>query len=155
MGLIEVHGLSRGLLAANIASNAADVTVDGVGYVHNGVVMVTLRGDVASVQTAVDAAVDALGATGVVRAQDVIPRPDPDVSRIVAERSLIGAGRRGFGGTGGIGGFRSRGPTGPEPAPPADVGGGTPAVAARARKPPAAKTPRNTPRKTSSPKKES
>lgn len=110
MGLIEVKGLSRGLLAANVASNAAAVTVDGIGYVHNGVVMVTVRGDVASVRAAVDAAVAALGASGVVHALDVIPRPDADVSRIVAERSVIGDGLRAFGAPGGIGGFRSRGP---------------------------------------------
>lgn len=154
MGLIEVHGLSRGLLAANIASNAAAVTVDGVGYVHNGVVMVTVRGDVASVRTAVDAAVEALGAAGVVRALDVIPRPAPDVSRIVDERSLIGAGRRSFGGTGGIGGFRSLGPGLATPAPPADRPEVPPVKPPRARKSASPKTPA-TPGNTTPPKKES
>lgn len=150
MGMIEVKGLSRGLLAANVASNAAAITVDGVGYVHDGVVMVTVRGDVASVRAAVDAAVDALGATGVVQALDVIPRPDADVSQIVADRSLIGTGRRAFGGPGGIGGFRSRGPGFvPAPAvPPRDAPG--PARSASPEHTPPKRTP---PKKTPAPPK--
>lgn len=103
IAMIEVKGLSRGLRAASHAAHAAAVTVDGVGYIHAGMVMLALRGDVASVGAAMTSAVDALGGSGAVHATGVIPRPDPGVADVVAQRSLIRPGGRGFGGTGGIG----------------------------------------------------
>lgn len=83
--MVEVKGLSTGVVAANIASQTAAVTVAGFGYLHDGQVMVTVRGSVDSVQAAVDAVTGRL-AGAVVRSKSLIPRPDQQIEALLDER---------------------------------------------------------------------
>ena len=94
VGMIEMKGLSTGVVAANIASQTAAVTVAGFGYLHDGQVMVTVRGSVDSVQAAVDAVTARLGGA-VVRAKSTIPRPDPEIEALMDERYVAIGGRAG------------------------------------------------------------
>lgn len=94
IGMIEVKGLSNGVRAANAAVNAAEVRVTGLGYLHEGMVMVTVRGDVASVRAAIDAAAEEVG-HGLVHAASVLARPAPQVEAVVRERMVAVGGRVG------------------------------------------------------------
>jgi ethanolamine utilization microcompartment shell protein EutS len=94
IGMVEVNGLSTGVVAANLASHTAAVTVAGFGYLHDGQVMVTLRGSVDAVQAAVDAITGHLSEDAV-HATSVIARPDEQVEPLLRERYVSLGGRAG------------------------------------------------------------
>lgn len=89
--MVEVGGLATAVVVANAATHTADVELTGFGYLHEGQVMVTITGSVASVKAAVDAMAVAAGPS--LRARSVIARPDPQIETVVAERQ-VGVGRR-------------------------------------------------------------
>lgn len=111
IGMIEVQGLARGFLAANIAVRAAAVAVDGVGFIQGGGVMVAIRGDVASVGAATAAARAAVP-DATVHAVGVLGRPDGQIRGLLAERQMIRPGARAFGAAGGVGRSRTGSPRG-------------------------------------------
>lgn len=92
--MVEVRGLSAAVVAANLASQTAAVTVGGLGYLHEGQVMLTVRGSVDSVRAALDAVTAGLP-SATVRASSVIARPDPQVEGVIAERFVSVGGRAG------------------------------------------------------------
>lgn len=94
VGMVEVRGLSAAVLAANLAGHAAAVSVGGLGYLHEGQVMLTIRGSVDSVRAALDAVTGGLP-RDMVRASSVIARPDPQVEGVIAERFVTVGGRVG------------------------------------------------------------
>lgn len=76
LGIIETHGYTTAIEAADAAVKAANIKlgnlVTGVG---GGKVTVIIRGDVAAVKSALEAGVYSASQIGTVLAQAVIPRP--------------------------------------------------------------------------------
>lgn len=89
IGLIETFGLVFALEAADAMCKAADVDLIGYENVASGYISVVVQGDVGACRTAVDAGVKAVKAMDAdVYSSVVIPRPHPDLSKIVARYSL-------------------------------------------------------------------
>ena len=79
IGMIETHGLTALVQAADAALKSADVTFKGWKKVGSGLCTVFLAGDVAAVKAAVDAGAVAARSVGEVVSVHVIPRPHDDV----------------------------------------------------------------------------
>jgi microcompartment protein CcmL/EutN len=75
LGLIETKGMVGLVEATDAMCKAADVTLASTREIGGGYVTVIVRGDVASVQAAVDAGAAAAKAVGELVASHVIPRP--------------------------------------------------------------------------------
>jgi len=88
LGMIETRGLVGSIEAADAMVKAANVVL--IGYVQIGAAYVTVmvRGDVGSVKAATDAGAAAARRVGELVAVHVIPRPHPDMEKI-----LPGGGR--------------------------------------------------------------
>jgi len=82
IGLIETKGIVAAVEACDAALKAANVTFVDTHKVGNGLVAVTLQGDVAAVRAAVDAGAEAAGRIGEVVSVHVIARPHQDVSKM-------------------------------------------------------------------------
>jgi len=82
LGLIETKGIVAAVVATDAALKAADVKFVKQDKVGSGFVAVTLSGDVASVQAAVDAGANAAGQVGEVVSVHVIPRPQEGVASV-------------------------------------------------------------------------
>ena len=88
-GLIETFGLVFALEAADAMCKAADVELIGYENVASGYIYVVVQGDVGACRTAVDAGVKAVKDMDAdVYSSVVIPRPHPDLGKIVARYSL-------------------------------------------------------------------
>ncbi len=79
LGMIETKGFSALVEAADAMLKAADVTAGGYTKIGNGIVSVSVRGDVGAVKAAVDAGAAAARRVGEVVAVSVIPSPDVSV----------------------------------------------------------------------------
>ena len=89
IGSIETFGLVFVLEAADAMCKAADVELIGYENVASGYISVLVRGDVGACKTAVDAGVKAVEAMGAeVYSSGVIPRPHPDLEKIITRYSL-------------------------------------------------------------------
>ena len=89
IGSIETFGLVFVLEAADAMCKAADVELIGYENVASGYISVLVRGDVGACKTAVDAGVKAVEAMGAeVYSSVVIPRPQPDLEKIITRYSL-------------------------------------------------------------------
>jgi len=85
LGIIETLGLATAIQAADTAVKAANVRLGDWVLSGGGHVNIVVRGDVAAVKAAVEAAVAASSQIGEVRGQTVIPRPSeslPPPSRL-------------------------------------------------------------------------
>ena len=86
IGLIETKGLLPAIEGADVMLKAAEVRLLEKNLAGGGLVTITVAGEVAAVQAAVDAAACAIrrisGACLV--SQHVIPRPDVELSTIIA-----------------------------------------------------------------------
>lgn len=82
IGLIETKGITAAVEACDTALKAANVKFVGQHKVGSGLVAVTLRGDVAAVRAAVDAAAEAAARVGEVVSVHVIARPHADVGKM-------------------------------------------------------------------------
>lgn len=79
IGLIETEGLVGLIEAADVAAKTADVQLLGFERIGGGLVSLRLSGDVASVQTAIQAAAAAAQRLGQVISFHVIPGPHEDL----------------------------------------------------------------------------
>lgn len=82
LGMIETKGIVTAIVATDAALKAADVKFVKQDKVGSGLVAVSLAGDVASVQAAVDAGASAAGQVGEVVSVHVIPRPQDGVDTV-------------------------------------------------------------------------
>ncbi len=82
LGMIETKGIVPAVVATDAALKAADVKYIKQDKVGSGFVAVSLTGDVASVQAAVDAGASAAGQVGEVVSVHVIPRPQDGVDSV-------------------------------------------------------------------------
>ena len=88
LGMIETRGLLGAIEAADAALKSASVSLIGARKVGGGWVTVLLSGDVAAVQSAVDAASASLSQLGIGFSAHVIPRLDPEAWSLTADVGL-------------------------------------------------------------------
>jgi microcompartment protein CcmL/EutN len=86
LGVIESFAIASLIEAADIAAKTADVTLIDLrlGLAIGGKAFVTMMGDVAAVQAAVDAGARTLEGQGLLVAKIVIPAPHRDLLRTMA-----------------------------------------------------------------------
>jgi len=82
LGIVETIGLATAVQAADAAVKAANVTVGNYNTIGGGKVNIFVRGDVAAVKAAVEAAVASASQIGKVAASTVIPRPSEKLSPV-------------------------------------------------------------------------
>jgi len=80
LGIIETTGYVAAIQAADAAVKSAKVRLGELQKVGGGRVDVIFRGDVASVNSALEAGVKAASRVGSVEAQIIIPRPSDKLS---------------------------------------------------------------------------
>ncbi|MBC8043285.1 MAG: BMC domain-containing protein [Rhizobacter sp.] len=80
LGLIETRGLVAAIEAADAAVKAADVKLISKDRVDAGLVTIKLVGEIAAVQSAVDAGAAAAKRIGMLVGAHIIPRPDPELN---------------------------------------------------------------------------
>ena len=83
LGLVETHGLTAMIEAADAMVKAANVIVIGWEKIGSGYVTVLVRGDVAAVRAATDAGAAAARRVGELIAVHVIPRPHPSLEDVL------------------------------------------------------------------------
>lgn len=76
LGMIEVKGYLGAVVAADAALKAANVLLDGIHLATGGLATVLLKGDVAAVETGVDAGVGVVEDLGCLISHQVIARLD-------------------------------------------------------------------------------
>ena len=94
IGLIETQGLVGIIEAADAAAKAANVQLMGLEEVGGGLVSIRFSGDVASVQMAVQAGVDAARQVSEVIGHHVIPGPHADLLDLLNETAVKGRSAR-------------------------------------------------------------
>ena len=95
LGMIETRGLVASIEAADAMVKAANVVLIGKEYIGSGYVTVMVRGDVGAVKAATDAGAAAARRVGELVSVHVIPRPHPEVERILPGGGLTPAARKG------------------------------------------------------------
>jgi ethanolamine utilization protein EutM len=83
IGLIETKGYVAALAAGDAMVKAANVTIVGRQEVGDGLVSVTIVGDVGAVKAATDAGAAAARRVGELISVHVIPRPHAEVEKIL------------------------------------------------------------------------
>lgn len=83
LGMIETIGLVGAIEAADAAVKAAAVTLSNYEKVEGGIVSVHVRGDIGSVQAAVDAGAQAARRVGQLFGVHVIPAPVEEIDEVV------------------------------------------------------------------------
>jgi ethanolamine utilization protein EutM len=81
IGMIETKGYVAALAAADAMVKAANVTILGRTEVGDGLVAVTILGDVGAVKAATEAGSEAAGSVGELVSVHVIPRPHVEVGK--------------------------------------------------------------------------
>ena len=83
LGMVETKGLVGAIEAADAMVKSANVYLAGYEKIGSGLVTVMVRGDVGAVKAATDAGAAAAEKVGQVISVHVIPRPHPDVEKIL------------------------------------------------------------------------
>ena len=83
LGLIDTKGLTAAIEAADVMLKAATVSLLKCTHVGGGLVTVVVQGEVGAVKAAVDAGAEAAKRAGELVAAHVIPRPHPELTKIV------------------------------------------------------------------------
>ena len=81
IGLIETKGYVAALAAGDAMVKAANVTIVGREQVGDGLVSVTIVGDVGAVKAATEAGAETATSVGELVSVHVIPRPHPELAR--------------------------------------------------------------------------
>ena len=89
LGLIETKGFAGGIEASDAMVKAADVAMISKAYIGSGIVTVICQGEVAAVKSAVEAGSMAAKRVSEVLATHVIPRPHPELDKIITGKCKI------------------------------------------------------------------
>jgi ethanolamine utilization protein EutM len=81
IGIIETKGYVAALAAADAMVKAANVTIVGRDEVGDGLVAVTIVGDVGAVKAATEAGAETASSVGELISVHVIPRPHSELSK--------------------------------------------------------------------------
>jgi len=87
IGMIETKGYVAALAAADAMVKAANVTIVGREDVGDGLVSVTIVGDVGAVKAATEAGSETAASVGELVSVHVIPRPHAELGRHFTIRS--------------------------------------------------------------------
>jgi ethanolamine utilization protein EutM len=82
IGMIETRGFTSSVEATDAMAKAANVTISRTIAIGGGLITVICRGDVASVNAAVDAGSKAASKVGELVASHVIARPHEDLTKV-------------------------------------------------------------------------
>jgi microcompartment protein CcmL/EutN len=85
IGMIETKGYVAALAAADAMVKAANVTIVGREDVGDGLVSVTIVGDVGAVKAATEAGAETASTVGELISVHVIPRPHPELGKHFTE----------------------------------------------------------------------
>lgn len=85
LGMIETRGLVSCIEASDAMLKAANVKLVGYVPVGRGMVSAFVKGDVAAVKAAIDAAAAAASKVGEVCSVHVIPRPHEDLKHLIPQ----------------------------------------------------------------------
>lgn len=83
LGMVETRGYVGSIQASDAMVKAADVTLCRQFLIGGGFVTVVVKGDIGSVQAAVEAGATAASHAGELVGSHVIARPHPDLLRAV------------------------------------------------------------------------
>ena len=83
LGFIETLSLTASIEASDAMTKAAGVTVVGTEKIGSGLVNVVITGEIGAVKAAVAAGEAAAREFGEVYAVNIIPRPHPDLIKIL------------------------------------------------------------------------
>jgi len=83
IGMIETRGFVAAVTAADAMVKSANVNIARQEQVGDGLVAITVTGDVGAIKAAVEAGAEAANAVGEVVSTHVIPRPHADVDAMV------------------------------------------------------------------------
>ena len=81
IGLLETKGYVAAMASADAMVKAANVTIIGRQEVGDGLVSVTIVGDVGAVKAATEAGAETASNVGELVSVHVIPRPHPELAR--------------------------------------------------------------------------
>ena len=81
IGIIETKGYVAALAAADAMVKAANVTIVGRDEVGDGLVAVTIVGDVGAVKAATEAGAETASSVGELISVHVIPRPHSELAK--------------------------------------------------------------------------
>jgi len=81
IGMIETKGYVAALAAADAMVKAANVTIVGRDQVGDGLVAVTIVGDVGAVKAATEAGAETASSVGELISVHVIPRPHAELGK--------------------------------------------------------------------------
>jgi microcompartment protein CcmL/EutN len=81
IGLLETKGYVAAMASADAMVKAANVTIIGRQEVGDGLVSVTITGDVGAVKAATEAGAETASTVGELVSVHVIPRPHPELGR--------------------------------------------------------------------------
>jgi microcompartment protein CcmL/EutN len=81
IGLIETKGYVAAIAAADAMVKAANVSIIGRDEVGDGLVAVTIIGDVGAVKAATEAGAETAASVGELISVHVIPRPHPELAK--------------------------------------------------------------------------
>lgn len=88
LGLVETIGMVPAIAAADTMLKAADVELISYENIGSTLVTIMVKGDVAAVETSVEAGAAAASKIGEVTAKNVMPRPVKKVGDIVSVHSI-------------------------------------------------------------------
>ncbi len=91
IGMIETKGYVAGLAAADAMVKAANVTIVGREEVGDGLMAVTIVGDVGAVKAATEAGAETATTIGELVSVHVIPRPHAEIGRYFPTTSSGGS----------------------------------------------------------------
>jgi ethanolamine utilization protein EutM len=91
LGMVETRGQVGAVEAADAMVKAADVELVGRMAVGGGLYTVLVRGTTGAVKAATDAGAAAANRVGELASVHVIPKPDPQVERIIPAFERLGA----------------------------------------------------------------
>lgn len=84
VGLLEVDGVCAAFAAVDVASKTGDVVIESLERTRQGCnVCIKLRGDVSSVQTAMEAAIEVARQISSVVVHSIIPAPTSDTEKML------------------------------------------------------------------------
>ena len=83
LGMVETYGYIAHIEAADACLKAANVRLIGSERVKGGYMLIKVMGDVGAVKAAIDAAKAAVEMLGLKAVTHVIPRPSPDVQKLI------------------------------------------------------------------------
>ena len=90
LGMVETRGEVGAVEAADAMVKAADVTLAGRQAIGGGLYTVLVRGTTGAVKAATDAGAAAAHRVGELVAVHVIPKPDPQLERIIPRFAPLG-----------------------------------------------------------------